>query len=211
MIDLYAVLNISKSATPEEIKSAYRKKASETHPDKNGGDTGAFQLVQEAYEVLSDPERRKQYDESGETKKVKPKEEIANEYAIEVYMDIVEGADFKPDNYFKLAVEKIKKGVSKCKRDRSILKRNISGLEKLIEGSATAVLIRNALDAKRIEMVDLLDKSGFALDIMNLSIKYLESCEYTGEIKRAEGTTAGPKHDNAESFYLCDAYVGEHG
>lgn len=57
----YATLGVSESATPEEIKKAYRKLASQHHPDK-GGDTAMFQKVEEAYRVLSDPQQRQQYD-----------------------------------------------------------------------------------------------------------------------------------------------------
>lgn len=57
----YDTLGISKTATPEEIKKAYRKLASQHHPDK-GGDTAKFQEIEEAYRVLSDPSQRLQYD-----------------------------------------------------------------------------------------------------------------------------------------------------
>lgn len=57
----YDTLGVSKSATPEEIKKAYRKLASQHHPDK-GGDTAKFQQIEEAYRVLSDPAQRQQYD-----------------------------------------------------------------------------------------------------------------------------------------------------
>jgi len=61
MTDLYSVLGIGKDASPDEIKRAYRKLASQHHPDK-GGDTAKFQQVEEAYRILSDPEKRSQYD-----------------------------------------------------------------------------------------------------------------------------------------------------
>jgi DnaJ-class molecular chaperone len=57
----YQTLGIAKNATPDEIKKAYRKLASQHHPDK-GGDTATFQKIQVAYDVLSDPEKRRQYD-----------------------------------------------------------------------------------------------------------------------------------------------------
>ncbi len=60
-MDHYSTLGVAKNATPEEIKKAYRKLASQHHPDK-GGDTHMFQTVQEAYETLSDPNKRQQYD-----------------------------------------------------------------------------------------------------------------------------------------------------
>ncbi len=65
MQDSYEKLGISSSATPDLIKAAYRKKAAQYHPDKNQSPDAPtrFREVQEAYEVLSDPERRKAYDE----------------------------------------------------------------------------------------------------------------------------------------------------
>ena len=60
-MDHYATLGIAKNANPEEIKKAYRKLASQHHPDK-GGDKAAFQNIQEAYSTLSDPEKKAQYD-----------------------------------------------------------------------------------------------------------------------------------------------------
>lgn len=63
----YDILGVSKSASAEEIKRAFRKKAHEYHPDKQGGDAQKFKEINEAYEVLSDPEKRKQYDTYGQT------------------------------------------------------------------------------------------------------------------------------------------------
>lgn len=69
MADHYSVLGVPKSATPEEIKKAYRKKALECHPDRNPGDPKAeaqFKKVSEAYEILSDESRRRIYDQYGD-------------------------------------------------------------------------------------------------------------------------------------------------
>lgn len=61
MADYYNILGISKSASDDEIKNAYRKMARSHHPDK-GGDKETFQKIQEAYETLSDPNKRDEYD-----------------------------------------------------------------------------------------------------------------------------------------------------
>ena len=66
--DYYEVLGVSRNASEKEIKSAYRKLAKKYHPDSNQGNQDAenkFKEASEAYSVLSDPEKRKQYDQFG--------------------------------------------------------------------------------------------------------------------------------------------------
>ena len=66
--DYYDVLGVNKSATPDQIKSAYRKLAVKHHPDKNKGDKAAeekFKEASEAYHVLSNSERKQSYDSFG--------------------------------------------------------------------------------------------------------------------------------------------------
>ena len=66
--DYYEVLGVEKNASADEIKKAYRKKAIQFHPDKNPGDKQAeenFKEAAEAYDVLSDPQKRQRYDQFG--------------------------------------------------------------------------------------------------------------------------------------------------
>ncbi len=65
--DYYDILGVSKSASQDEIKKAFRKLAHKHHPDKSGGNEALFKEMNEAYGTLSDPDKRAQYDRFGQT------------------------------------------------------------------------------------------------------------------------------------------------
>lgn len=77
MADHYDTLGVQRDASPAEIKAAYRRAANANHPDKHGGDGKAMAQVNAAYEVLSDAERRAQYDATGDGAKRKTVEDAA--------------------------------------------------------------------------------------------------------------------------------------
>ncbi len=66
MADYYDILGVKKDATADEIKKAFRKQAHKYHPDKGGGDEKKFKEANEAYQVLSDAEKRRKYDQYGQ-------------------------------------------------------------------------------------------------------------------------------------------------
>jgi molecular chaperone DnaJ len=66
--DYYELLEVARDASQDDIKKAYRRMAVKYHPDKNPGDTEAeekFKEISEAYEILSNPQKRQQYDQFG--------------------------------------------------------------------------------------------------------------------------------------------------
>ncbi len=63
--DYYQILGVSKNSSQDEIKKAYREKAHKFHPDKSGGDEAKFKEVNEAYQILGNPEKRAKYDQFG--------------------------------------------------------------------------------------------------------------------------------------------------
>lgn len=63
--DYYEVLGVNKNASADEVKKAFRRKAVEYHPDKQGGDEAKFKEINEAYEVLKDSSKRQRYDQFG--------------------------------------------------------------------------------------------------------------------------------------------------
>ena len=65
MSDYYKILGVNKNASPEEIKRAFRELAQKYHPDKASGNAEKFKEINEAYQVLSDAEKKKMYDQYG--------------------------------------------------------------------------------------------------------------------------------------------------
>jgi molecular chaperone DnaJ len=68
--DFYLILQVRREASPEGIRSAYRRRARELHPDKSGTGSEPFLELQEAYSVLSDPAQREAYDYRAESNAV---------------------------------------------------------------------------------------------------------------------------------------------
>lgn len=65
--DPYTILGVSRNASPDEIKKAYRKLAHQHHPDKKGGNEAKFKEINEAYQTLGDPEKKARFDQFGHT------------------------------------------------------------------------------------------------------------------------------------------------
>ncbi|KAG2452923.1 hypothetical protein HYH02_002266 [Chlamydomonas schloesseri] len=84
--DLYEVLGVSRGATDTQLRRAYRNLLTRAHPDKPGGDAAAFRAVQRAYDVLSDPDKRRVYDSTGVIQK-SPDQEFLERFAGGAYDD----------------------------------------------------------------------------------------------------------------------------
>ena len=90
--DHYARLGVASSATIEAIKAAYRKKAAQSHPDKNPSPDAAvrFREVQEAYEVLSDPERRRTFDDYRQRSLIEDPLPVARDIARQYFQEAIQ-------------------------------------------------------------------------------------------------------------------------
>lgn len=127
MGNLYSILGLKSTATPVEIKKAYRVLAQKYHPDKPGGDEDKFNLIRDAYEVLSNPERRKHYDETGEVNEsVNTIEHEATGMMVHVFQRMLDKHDFAGRDYVSL----VEKDIA---QSRAMLTNEVHKREKKIE------------------------------------------------------------------------------
>lgn len=108
----YEVLGIGEDATPAEIKRAYRRLVKKTHPD-SGGSTEEFRRVNEAYLILSDPEKRDYYDKTGDVKDDGPDRSV--EIIVELFNTMLEQDIPLHVDYIQLLKETLKETIKKLK------------------------------------------------------------------------------------------------
>ena len=115
--DFYEVLGVQRTASPEEIKAAYRKLALKYHPDRNPDNKEAeesFKQVSQAYEVLSDAQKRKQYDQFGHAGA-----DMGNGQGFGGFGGFGQGADINMENIFDMFGDIFGGGAQQKKRKKS--------------------------------------------------------------------------------------------
>jgi len=128
----YDVLGVPRDTTPEQIRKAYKRKAHEHHPDK-GGDHNEFVLIQHAYEILSDPNKRAVYDQTGRDGSASSKEEAARTEFMSLLRSVVDD-DTVPDhvNILVIVREVIKDGIRRHVAQGIASRRKSARLKKVL-------------------------------------------------------------------------------
>lgn len=188
MSTLYEDLGVSKDASAEEIKAAYRKMAKKTHPDKEGGSAEKFQIVHKAYVILSDSERRKAYDDTGSEKDKPDILTTAMQELAGLFMSIVESdidfatVDFKDlmtrqiGNIKQQHVEHIKDIQKKIKRGEAILKRLKKKNKRKDKGSYN--LLKFTLEKDLVGKKVSIEKAKSQIAIGDEMLNLLDDYEY---------------------------------
>jgi len=185
-MDPYLELEISIDASDEEIKAQYRALAMIHHPDK-GGDEEKFKRIKEAYEILSDPIRRKGYDMSGDAESNLQVRNSALDHIAQMVAQIVPTFDSEQGDLIaamNLEVTKIRQSMFE----------NINVCNKYIENLDKVVVRINAKHNKQNIMLELVQKQidqrkrehedfSLRIKICDLEIEILKDYEY-GLVKR---------------------------
>lgn len=178
---LYATLGIKPTATPEQIKAAYRKKSRENHPD-HGGSTEAMAAVNDAYAVLSDPERRAIYDQTGATFKGPTLDEQATAALAQVFDScLAEEGDI-----VALVRSAFDQGISEASAERQRMAAKLRKLEKrrgLVINTTGENLFQILLEGKIDQITKMRNQFEQQIEVAKAALRLLESYRFTGEVE----------------------------
>ena len=176
----YTELDVPVDASLETIKQRYRTLAQMHHPDK-GGDEEVFKRIKLAYEILSDPVRRKQYDITGETTTTNAKDEaVAN--IVQILLHVVPNFNVDQDDLILIAEMETRTMLDLVYKDIGVTERYILNLEKVLsklriktEGeNLLSSFIFNQIQQRKQELESFQRR----IQVCNLMLEILKDYEY---------------------------------
>ena len=176
----YTELDVSTDASLETIKQQYRTLAQMHHPDK-GGDEDIFKRIKLAYEILSDPIRRKQYDITGETATSNVKNE-AVEKIVQILLHVVPIFNADQDNLISIIEMETRTILESVFKDISVTEKHIVNLEKVSEKIRIKTenenllngLVVNQIRQKKQELITFQHR----VKVCNFMLEILKDYEY---------------------------------
>jgi curved DNA-binding protein CbpA len=176
----YTELDVPVDASLDTIRQRYRTLAQMYHPDK-GGDEEMFKRIKLAYEILSDPVRRKQYDITGETTTTNAKDEaVAN--IVQILLHVIPSLNVDQDDLIQIAEMETRGMLDLANKDIGVTERYIVNLEKVstklrIKTDGENILnifIINQIQQRRQELIDFQRR----VQVCNLMLSILKDYEY---------------------------------
>ena len=207
MEDYYKILGVSRSATKDEIKKAYRKLAHKHHPDK-GGDEATFKKISEAYHVLSDDKKRQQYDSFGKSGSSAGASSGPSAGGFGGFSE----ADFDFGDIFEefFGFGGGPRQRKKKAKGEDIRVRIVTSLERVIKDEKRKI---------KLEKLFSCEKCGGVGDEKGAKKKTCSTCNGQGKVKRESGTFLGSfaqitvcpecEGEGTVSDKKCDACYGE--
>lgn len=129
-MDPYETLGIDQDADDKTIKRAYRRAAQKAHPDRENGDEKTFHQVQLAYEVLSDPDRRSRYDQTGDTGEQRSAVHEAEAKVVEIFNHIIDSGE--PGDLMEQARDRVRYARDCNSKEEIKTQRSVEKFEKLL-------------------------------------------------------------------------------
>ncbi len=177
---LYDKLGVKKNASKEDIKKAYRQKAKETHPDKEGGDNEKMTELTHAYDILSNDNKKARYDSTGEEKET-PFAERFMGFVNDLFIQIIDKTpDIASDDLieeFRSHADKILKNIKENRSQSKVkIEKYISVRERVISTTNKHILL--VMDSKIETMQQSLASFETEIEFIGQCIEVLKTYEY---------------------------------
>ena len=187
-MNLYETLGIEPEATSQEIKKAYKKLSMKLHPDRNPGDPDAeeeFKSLKKSYEVLSDPVKRKRYDETG-TIEADGKQNLrdqAIQMVTQLMLSAMRNSSYDHKNYLKPIKNSLKSNLSAATHELKNVGRHIASTKKIIaDTQSDSEVLTGSLKNTLLEMKAQESAIEEQIKILGLAVDFVENnCKWTGE------------------------------
>ena len=206
----YNTLDVEVDSTDADIKQAYRDKSKETHPDK-GGSNEEFQEVNKAYVILSDPEKRKQFDETGKVDEDNTEDNIYNDIA-GLFYEFLESyqGDFESADIIKLMTGGIGEIIGHNKKELIAVDDKIEKIKKFKNRitKKSKETANNIFDDIIEGKLNALEKSKLPID--NLITKYKQIKEIFSEYECSVKERATPPDIFLDSESLIEQLRAQH-
>jgi len=181
---LYDDLAVDKKSTPDQIKKAYRQKAKKTHPD-NGGNSDEFRTIAKAYNILSDEEKRKRYDNGENPDNINQSnthEQQVLSIVFGIFNNIIDqNIDFVHHNLFDLVRQTIQANQQNFRTEKNKNQKNIeryNNILRRIKKKDKSVLFIQLLDDKIKGCNAIIIQLDNNINVFEDALKLIEKCEY---------------------------------
>lgn len=193
-MNYYELLGVEKDVTDKDLKKAYRSLCQKFHPDKNPDDPDAeerFKAIKHAYEVLSDPIKRKNYDETGSEEN----EPLLKAYQAigSLYAEIAKRANYEKRNYLLDITSSVQNSLRECMQDKKKFEMNIERIAYLIKHTEGDQNILLGLSNDKNELEHKIKVADDAIEVIKIALDLLDKASYTGEVPVApKGRSGAP-------------------
>jgi len=178
-MDFYEKLGVNKNATKQEIKKAFYNLSKKHHPDK-GGNEEEFKTYQEAYEVLSDDERRKAYDEGGDYKSIQTLQSKVRNSLFGYIDGAINKFGFVPEHTDLVGIIRglINEDILKAKTSIDNFNIKIRQFEETAKRIKNGEMLKSYLDTTLISIKADIDSMNNRLEVFNECLKAIEDWKY---------------------------------
>lgn len=204
----YETLGVARDASPDDIKKAYRREVSKAHPDREGGDTARARAVNDAYAVLSDPERRARFDATGEDAPAQTLQSKAEAALITALMQALDHESLDPLGYVRAKMNEI---TNRARQQHRLATKRKDGLAKMAQRARSksgSRLLHDIIDAQIKRQQGAIDEADEATAIAAEGLKMLADFELEPDKQERREVSA---HEFVRIDDMMAALMARHG